>query len=51
MDAERKEMILKIEDISKKFGKTTILSGISMEKARSWGSWALPGAENPRCLV
>lgn len=31
MDAERKEMILKIEDISKKFGKTTILSGISME--------------------
>ena len=40
MDAERKEMILKIEDISKKFGKTTVLSGIS-----------IPGAENPRCLV
>ena len=31
MDAERKEMILKIEDISKKFGKTTVLRGISME--------------------
>jgi len=31
MSAERQEVILKIEDISKKFGKTTVLNGISME--------------------
>ena len=51
MEIQKQEVILKIEDLTKSFGKTEVLKGIGMEvhKNEIISVWVRPAAENPPC--